>query len=131
MTDLRLESGTRSAHLPSTIEAGAAIRAFVRVALDPSAPADVSVVEVLTTELVSNVVRHVGSPMTVRIIRDGSAVRVEVDDESDEPPMLLDLGAESENGRGLVLVDSLARDWGWTAREHGKTVWFVVDTEAA
>jgi anti-sigma regulatory factor (Ser/Thr protein kinase) len=131
VTDLGLESGTRSAHLPSTVEAGPAIRAFVRLALARSAADDVYVVEVLTTELVSNVVCHVGSPMVVRVIRDGSAVRVEVDDASDEPPVLLDPGAGSEHGRGLLLVDSLARDWGWTAREQGKTVWFVIDVERA
>ena len=115
--------------LPATVDAPAAIRAFLRAALESTAPDATPVVELLTTELVSNVVCHVDSPMTVRLVREPSAVRVEVDDDSGEPPVLLDPAPHAENGRGLLLVESLATEWGWTGREHGKTVWFVVELE--
>ena len=68
--------------------------------------------------------------MTVRVGRRGSAVHVEVDDESDAPPILLNPAPDAPGGRGLLLVDSLASEWGWNPRDHGKTVktvWFVVD----
>ncbi|WP_326768961.1 ATP-binding protein [Streptomyces sp. NBC_01591] len=29
-----------------------------------------------------------------------------------------------ESGRGLLLVSSLAREWGTSTTAHGKTVWF-------
>jgi anti-sigma regulatory factor (Ser/Thr protein kinase) len=117
----------RSAELPATPDAPAAIRAFVRAVLNPAPPNPMAVVELLASELVSNVVRHVGSPMTVRVGRDGPGVRVEVDDESDTPPVLRTPAPDAEGGRGLLLVASLASDWGFETRDHGKTVWFVVD----
>lgn len=117
----------RSADLPATPDAPAAIRAFLRAVLS-FAPGDaLSVVELLASELVSNVVRHVGSPMTVRVGRHGPEVRVEVDDESDRPPVLRSPAPDVPGGRGLLLVDTLASDWGWSTRDHRKTVWFVVD----
>ena len=117
----------RSAELPATRDAPAAIRAFLRAVLSSSPPDAIAVVELLASELVSNVVRHVGSPMTVRVGRHGPAVRVEVDDEGDTPPILLNPAPDAQGGRGLLLVDSLASEWDWNARDHGKTVWFVVD----
>jgi len=128
--DSQLATRTRSVQLPATVEAPAAIRAFLRAALEPTAPDAASVVELLTNELVSNVVRHVQSPMTVRLVPQGSAVRVEVDDDSPTPPVLLTPPPHAESGRGILLVESLAREWGWTARERGKTVWFVVELAA-
>jgi anti-sigma regulatory factor (Ser/Thr protein kinase) len=83
--------------------------------------------ELLTSELVGNVVRHVGSPMTVRIYHDASTVRVEVDDDSTDLPVLAQRGALSERGRGLALVNALAADWGTRGADHGKTVWFELD----
>ena len=120
-------STRRSADLPATADAPAAIRAFLRAVLN-SAPRDATaVVELLASELVSNVVRHVGSPITVRVGRHGPTVRVEVDDESDRPPVLRNPAPDAPGGRGLLLVDTLASEWGWNMRDHGKTVWFVVD----
>jgi anti-sigma regulatory factor (Ser/Thr protein kinase) len=129
--DGQLATRTRCVELPPTVDAPAAIRAFLRAALAWT-PADATlVVELLATELVSNVVRHVASPMTVRLIHEGSAVRVEVDDDGGKAPVLLEVAPDAEHGRGLVLVESLATEWGWTARDRGKTVWFVVALEEA
>ena len=44
------------------------------------------VAALLTSELVTNVVRHVGGPMTLRVSPAASALRVEVDDRSPESP---------------------------------------------
>ena len=30
-------------------------------------------------------------------------------------------------GRGLLIVEALATDWGADVHEHGKTVWFELD----
>ena len=129
--DAQIATRARSVQLPATVDAPAAIRAFLRAALQSTAPEATTVVELLTTELVSNVVRHAESPMTVRLVPQGTAVRVEVDDDSGEPPVLLDPAPQAESGRGILLVESLATEWGWTARDHGKTVWFVVELETA
>jgi putative methionine-R-sulfoxide reductase with GAF domain len=85
------------------------------------------VAELLTSELVNNVVCHVGLPFTVRALRQASRLRVEVEDPSREPPKLrhpqpLDLG-----GRGIQIIDGLSDAWGTDKRDEGKTVWFELD----
>jgi anti-sigma regulatory factor (Ser/Thr protein kinase) len=90
------------------------------------------VTEVLTSELVANVVRHVGAPMTLRVLRQPSTIRVEVDDSSGDPPVAQHPQPLDEHGRGLFLVDSLASEWGVTPHgEDGKTVWFEIDVTTA
>jgi anti-sigma regulatory factor (Ser/Thr protein kinase) len=82
----------------------------------------------LTSELVANVVRHVGAPMTLRVQRTASAIRVEVDDTSCAPPSVQRVRPSSEQGRGVFLVDAIARDWGTASTPRGKTVWFELET---
>ena len=118
--------------LPSTEESSRVARRFLREELGTmEADGAGAIAELLISELVSNVVRHVGSAMTVRLSRCGSVMRVEVDDESHDVPVIVHPGEASQSGRGLLLVDALATDWGSFAREAGKTVWFVLDTERA
>jgi anti-sigma regulatory factor (Ser/Thr protein kinase) len=79
----------------------------------------------LVSELVTNAVRHGEPPVWLRI--DGTRrLHVGVSDEGADLPMMErpgDVGAES--GRGLLLVDALASDWGCDQEPgHGKTVWF-------
>ncbi|MGV9559410.1 ATP-binding protein [Streptomyces sp. NPDC003522] len=97
----------------------------------------------ITAELCANAVRHgrvPGRNFHVRLTAeaDGGRLRVEVSDTRAErrpavtaAPSAPD--AESETGRGLLLVTALADDWGVTDRRGGpgKTVWAVVDTDTA
>jgi hypothetical protein len=70
--------------------------------------------------------------MIVRAIRESASLfRVEVDDPSPLPPVLQDPGPHDEGGRGLRIVDSFADDWGVRPLEHGKTVWFTIDSTTA
>jgi anti-sigma regulatory factor (Ser/Thr protein kinase) len=122
----------RTLPLLPRVEAPEEARTFLREALQTWALDGFGdVTELLTCELVSNVVRHAGTPMTLRVTRYPSAIRVEVDDESPHPPVLTNRGPMAEGGRGLVLIDGLATDWGSDARGDGKTVWFVLETETA
>jgi len=85
--------------------------------------------ELLVSELVANVVRHVGMPMTVRLARRVDAVRVEVDDPSATAPLLRHPEFDKESGRGLLLVAAMASRWGTEHhRDDGKTVWFELST---
>jgi anti-sigma regulatory factor (Ser/Thr protein kinase) len=119
---------TVSVRLAPTAAAPAAARRFLRQQMRTWALDGLGgLTELLTSELVGNVVVHVGSPMTVRIYHDASTVRVEIDDDSTEPPVLAQRGALSERGRGLALVNALAADWGTRSADHGKTVWFELD----
>lgn len=81
----------------------------------------------LTSELVTNAVRHGTGPISVHVAWDDEEVRVEVEDLSLGRPVLRAMDPEAPNGRGLILVDRLSSSWGVSAREDGKTVWFTID----
>jgi anti-sigma regulatory factor (Ser/Thr protein kinase) len=83
--------------------------------------------ELLVSELVTNAVLHARSPARVTIDRDGSRLRVGVYDSSPSPPRLRDYGPDSVTGRGLLLVDRIARRWGVEMNGNGKCVWFELD----
>jgi anti-sigma regulatory factor (Ser/Thr protein kinase) len=85
----------------------------------------------LTSELVTNSVRH-GNPspparllLTVRITSD--LVRVEVSDPGPgfEPPGVSTPTLYQQSGWGLYLVDQLATQWG-VDRGSGTSVWFEI-----
>jgi anti-sigma regulatory factor (Ser/Thr protein kinase) len=115
--------------LPALESAPRTARAFLRAALQTwELDGFGEVTEVLTSELVSNVVRYVGAPMTLRAFRQPFSIRVEVDDPSDDLPLAQHPDPLDERGRGLHLVDALATRWGVTPHgERGKTVWFEID----
>lgn len=110
--------------LPAVPEsARRARRALVQAGLDPDLDHTVSL---LSTELVTNAVKHVVGSGDVRVeavLSDGFA-RVEVIDSGPgfDPDIRHDTG-----GFGLRLVDKLASRWG-VDREGGEfRVWFEVD----
>jgi len=117
-------------------EVAAAIRAW-GIGVDP----DVALL--LTSELVTNAVTHgvaaaadpsdcqseVADQVTLEIIADAAGLRVDVHDGSADPPVLTTpaLQAEQESGRGLLLVTSLAAEWGYYPTPAGKAVYFTLD----
>jgi anti-sigma regulatory factor (Ser/Thr protein kinase) len=117
----------------ATVETPAAVRRFLRDTLQTwKLDGFGEVTELLCSELVTNVVLHVGEPMTVRAVREQPDVfRIEVTDLSPVPPELRRAGPDDECGRGLAIVDALADDWGTRIGEDGKTVWFTIDAAHA
>ena len=92
---------------PATAEAPQSARAFLRAALETwKLDGFGEVTELLTDELVANVVRHVGSPMTLRATSEGATLRIEVDDPSTEAPVLHHPDVRDGSGRGILLVDA-------------------------
>lgn len=82
----------------------------------------------LTSELVTNAVLHVGSPLVVEVddLQDG--LRVAVRDRSSDPPTMRSTGDVDVRGRGLRIVDAFATNWGVDGDELGKQVWFELTT---
>ena len=118
--------------LPSSVSSPQLARAFLRTTLETwKLDGYGDVTELLVTELVANVVTHVGAPMTLRVLRRPSRMRVEIDDASTEVPVVRHPGASDEHGRGVLLVEQLANAWGVEKRADGKTVWFEVRTPGA
>lgn len=80
----------------------------------------------LTSELVTNAIKHTtGGPVTLTI-HLGDRLCVEVHDSSPLFPTLVDAPADAEAGRGLMLVTSLAAEWGFYRTPRGKAVYFAL-----
>jgi anti-sigma regulatory factor (Ser/Thr protein kinase) len=78
----------------------------------------------LASELSTNAVDHAaGDSFEVRVRLDG-VVRVEVSDGSTTLPEPVPSSEERAGGRGLLLVEAFASDWGVQVQQGGKTVWF-------
>jgi anti-sigma regulatory factor (Ser/Thr protein kinase) len=79
----------------------------------------------LTSELVTNALRYSQGSVNVHVDVDEQTVRISVHDAEPRMPQLLAVAAEAENGRGLWLVDALAKRWGTEQLPgDGKQVWF-------
>ncbi|MEU2154692.1 ATP-binding protein [Streptomyces sp. NPDC019396] len=82
----------------------------------------------IVAELAANAVTHgrvVGRDFELSLLLGSGVLRIEVSDTRGEraPAMAGQPAADAETGRGLLLVDALASDWGTTQRVIGKTVW--------
>lgn len=83
------------------------------------------------SELVSNVIAHVGhgTPATLAVSMTGTYLRIEVhDSDTHALPTLIETVADSESGRGMVLVDALADRWGVQLRADRKVTWCELAT---
>ena len=94
--------------------------------------------ELLASELVTNAVQasqrlpvsagQAAVPVIrLRVTSDGACLVVHVWDASGQMPVLKDTAADEENGRGLMLVSTLGKDWGcYRTAEGGKAVWVLL-----
>ncbi|MFG3464983.1 SAV_2336 N-terminal domain-related protein [Streptomyces sp. NPDC047853] len=80
-------------------------------------------VELLVSEVVTNAVRYASRPIALRLLHT-DVLRCEVSDDVPHMPRLRRPRVTDEGGRGLYLVNNLARRWGSTRLGSGKMVWF-------
>jgi len=93
-------------------------------------PVDPDVAVLLTSELVTNAIRHeVTGIVMLAITCSCGQLRVDVHDTSRALPMLVDAPADAETGRGLMLVTTLSAEWGFYRTPAGKAVYFTVAFE--
>lgn len=128
----RLESVTELRRtLPPVPESATVARWLVTDLLRDVVPEDPrDTAALLTTELVSNAIRHTRDELTLTVRLEAGTLRVGVSDSSHRRPHLVRVGGRDTSGRGLHLVEALADRWGVDAegRGMGKTVWFELDT---
>jgi anti-sigma regulatory factor (Ser/Thr protein kinase) len=108
----------------------AAARRFVRELLVSWGMSDLTeVVELLVSEVVTNVVRHARTDGSIVVTRSATGVRVEVSDSAGGEPTPLSPEPRQPSGRGLSIVDAMATRWGVATAPDGtgKAVWFEVD----
>ncbi|SEQ91078.1 Histidine kinase-like ATPase domain-containing protein [Lentzea xinjiangensis] len=86
-------------------------------------------VQLVVTELVTNVLDHAGGVGRLRILHGVApcVVTIEVDDESSVEPVYGRSRLGENRGRGIVVVDNISREWGVRMRAAGKTVYALVD----
>lgn len=114
--------------LPADIHSPALARSAVEHVLaswEMDALADTATL--LVSEIVTNAVRHAGTSLRLRAIRlAADRVRIEVVDHAPHAPLRRrSPDAGSEGGRGLHLVEHLAKSWGvFVTGDVSKTVWF-------
>ncbi len=86
----------------------------------------------LTSELVTNAVVHAASVPALAVAVADGVLEVGVTDTGppfpDPPRPVAPHHLLADGGRGLVLVDALAEEWGTSALPGGKQVWFRLDT---
>jgi hypothetical protein len=89
----------------------------------------------LLDEVITNAIQHTVGAVMVRLSLGPARLRVAVADRSERLPSPRPAGADSENGRGLLIVASLAAAWGTRPNPSGgKEVWFELtrlDLESA
>lgn len=86
----------------------------------------------LVSELVTNAVLHARSRLDLVVRLANDRLRVEVHDESRAQPTRKHYSAHAGTGRGLMLVDQLAAEWGVDHIDgNGKNVWFELDRQGS
>jgi anti-sigma regulatory factor (Ser/Thr protein kinase) len=93
---------------------------------------DDAVTTLLVSELVTNAVQYTSAPITLTLAIADGMIEVGVTDSGPSDAMISTWGGMqrpvagvlSESGRGLIIVEALAHDWGISANGSGKQVWF-------
>lgn len=108
-------------------EARAELKALLH---DWARPDQVDTAVLLTTELLGNVLVHTDQDGALNAYVTGETghrrLLVEVMDRGDELPHQRTPGELASSGRGLMLLDILADQWGVRPEPEGKTAWFAL-----
>ena len=110
--------------------AAAQARRHVRAAITAwHIPVDPDTAALLTSELVTNAIRHASDEHeAIELVVSWAAglLRVEVHDGSRSAPAQVHALPYAEAGRGLMLLDSLSSGWGYRETARGKAVYFTL-----
>lgn len=81
----------------------------------------------LTSELVTNGVLHARTHLLLGVTTGDDHVLITCgDDDVSGAPIVPPQDDSRPSGRGLMLVDALASQWGVFRHDRGKTVWFTL-----
>ena len=114
--------------LAASAAAAGEARSQVRTAIrDWGVPVDPDTAVLLTSELVTNAIIHEpGGTVTLGIRCLRGRLRVDVYDTSHSFPVVSVAPGDAETGRGLMLVATLAAEWGFYRTPAGKAVYFTL-----
>jgi anti-sigma regulatory factor (Ser/Thr protein kinase) len=81
----------------------------------------------IVSELVTNAVRYDGPSVHLHVQLRAGVLRVVVHDGASAPDTKVQADDDAEGGRGLQIVEALARSWGVQPVPNGKNVWAELD----
>lgn len=123
----RLSGSTRrrTIRLGADPHAAGEARAFVRSTLASWGLREAQTGDVLlaVSELVSNAVQHGAGHPRLQLRLDGGRLEVRVRDDGPRSPEQRKHDLRSARGRGLLIVGSVADDWGHSSDGASKWVW--------
>ncbi|MFE6847702.1 ATP-binding protein [Streptomyces sp. NPDC057686] len=133
---------TRRLALDSAANAVTRCRDFTRQALTewrwPPGPVDATSRSELTddalllvSEVIANACLHAGGPTSLVLRCTAVRLRIEVTDLSPDPPRTRHRSDPSRpGGHGLLIMERLGRNWGWSpaVAGPGKCVWVEIDS---
>jgi anti-sigma regulatory factor (Ser/Thr protein kinase) len=96
---------------------------------EPAENALLLVSELTTNAVAANLAAGLpeGTPIWISLRRFPEGLLIEVHDSSPLPPIRTDSARLAEDGRGLMLVEALSRDWGYfPAATRGKIVYCLI-----
>jgi anti-sigma regulatory factor (Ser/Thr protein kinase) len=90
-------------------------------------------VQIVVSELVTNVVSHAHTTAQVRLSLDDTRLRIEVADHSDDAIAAERTRGEAPGGWGIPIVEALTDSWGVDQGlgNEGKTVWAEVGVQCS
>ncbi|WP_190218952.1 ATP-binding protein [Streptomyces griseosporeus] len=110
-----------------------ALRRLVRLHLELwELPDVIETAQLCVSELVSNVIVHVGpgTPTTLAVSMSEERLRIEVHDpDARALPTVMEAGLDCEGGRGMALVAASADRWGVELLPDRKVTWVELATE--
>jgi anti-sigma regulatory factor (Ser/Thr protein kinase) len=105
-------------------------RAFVRMAMHEQVNLDIlQDILLVASEMVSNVIRHARTPLTLNVVIHPTRVRLVVTDGA--VPFTGPRATatdDAESGRGMGIIEALCTDWGVEDTPIGKSIWAELPT---
>lgn len=121
----------RGADVPALVQ----VRRWASRTLGALDDAHLGDVLLVATELVTNAFDHGNGPLQVRMSHNSvpCEVLVEVDDSCLDQPVLASANDGRPRGRGMVIVDKLAKAWGVDDHRStgSKTVWARISCDGS
>ncbi len=85
-------------------------------------------IELVTSELVTNTIRHARTPFTIAIQSDAAGVRVVVRDGNPDMGAPAPVDPTTVGGRGLQITQAFSEAWGIDQEQNGKSAWALFAT---